>query len=128
MLLVRARTTTTTLIRHVLVRTLASHSLNYAEAFLSIIAGRAIKNEYLALGTLGLTGLLTSLAMGGGKKDAHSPSDAKQTIQQVKETVKIDASSRYVAGSYRQNRWTYAASSLEQRRGAVVRITQTSII
>ncbi|KIP09922.1 hypothetical protein PHLGIDRAFT_288475 [Phlebiopsis gigantea 11061_1 CR5-6] len=58
-----------------------------------IIAGRAIKNEYLALGTLGLTGLLTSLAMGGGKKEA---STGKQTIQQIKEAVKFDSSSRYV--------------------------------
>ena len=65
----------------------------------SIIAGRAIKNEYLALGTLGLTGLLTSLAMGGGKKE---PSTAKQTIQQVKEAVKFESSSRCVSVSVRK--------------------------
>ena len=68
----------------------------------SIIAGRAIKNEYLALGTLGLTGLLTSLAMGGGKKEASPPSDAKQTIQQVKEAVKFESSSRCVSVSVRK--------------------------
>lgn len=63
----------------------------------SIIAGRVVKNEYLALGTLGLTGLLASMAMGGGKKEKAVPGNGKQTLEQVKDTVKIDASSRCVA-------------------------------
>lgn len=57
------------------------------------------------MGTLGLTGLLTSLAMGGGKKETPSP--AKQTIQQVKEAVKIDASSRYVTMPSRTRQHAY---------------------
>ncbi|KAI0711143.1 hypothetical protein C8T65DRAFT_647650 [Cerioporus squamosus] len=54
-----------------------------------VILGRAIKNEYLALGTIFGTAGLTMLAMGGGKKEA-----AKPTLQQVKEAVPISASSR----------------------------------
>ncbi|RDX54645.1 hypothetical protein K466DRAFT_501894, partial [Polyporus arcularius HHB13444] len=54
-----------------------------------VILGRAIKNEYLALGTIFGTAGLTALAMGGGKKEA-----AKPTLQQVKEAVPITASSR----------------------------------
>jgi F-type H+-transporting ATPase subunit k len=59
----------------------------------SVILGRAVKNEHLALGTLGLTGLITYLSM-GGKKEAAPPSGAKQSLQQLKDSVKIDASSR----------------------------------
>lgn len=61
----------------------------------SVIFGRAIKNEYLALGTLAATGLLVSLAS-GGKKEA-APTSGKPTLEQVKETVKINASSRCVS-------------------------------
>ncbi|KAI0089509.1 hypothetical protein BDY19DRAFT_108076 [Irpex rosettiformis] len=57
-----------------------------------VIFGRAIKNEYLALGTLGLTGLLAT-SMTGGKKDAVPTTSGKPTIEQVKETVKINAGS-----------------------------------
>jgi len=35
-----------------------------------VIAGRAIKNEYLALGTFGLTGAIAALSMRGGDKKA----------------------------------------------------------
>jgi len=35
-----------------------------------VIAGRAIKNEYLALGTFGLTGAITAISMSGGDKKA----------------------------------------------------------
>ena len=59
----------------------------------SVILGRAIKNEYLALGTLIGTVGLSVLAAGGGKKDAPA---AKPTLEQVKDSVKIDASSKYV--------------------------------
>ena len=59
----------------------------------SVIFGRAIKNEYLALGTLIGTVGLSVLAAGGGKKDAPA---AKPTLEQVKDSVKIDASSKYV--------------------------------
>ncbi|GJE86440.1 ATP19 family protein [Phanerochaete sordida] len=58
-----------------------------------IIAGRAVKNEYLALGTLGLTGLIVSMAMSGGKKETAAPAGVKQTLAQVKDTVKIGAGS-----------------------------------
>ncbi len=59
----------------------------------SVIFGRAIKNEYLALATLGATGLLASVAMGGSKKEAAGP---KPTLEQVKEAVKFNAGSRCV--------------------------------
>ncbi|OSD08164.1 hypothetical protein PYCCODRAFT_1463393 [Trametes coccinea BRFM310] len=53
-----------------------------------VILGRAIKNEYLALGTIfGAVGL-TMLAT-GGKKEAPAP----KTLEQAKETVKVNASS-----------------------------------
>ncbi|KAI0777298.1 hypothetical protein BD413DRAFT_467344, partial [Trametes elegans] len=55
-----------------------------------VILGRAIKNEYLALGTIFGTVGLTLLAT-GGKKEASA---AKPTLEQVKQSVKVDASSR----------------------------------
>ncbi|EKM56536.1 uncharacterized protein PHACADRAFT_27363 [Phanerochaete carnosa HHB-10118-sp] len=73
-----------------------------------VIAGRAIKNEYLALGTLGLTGLIVSMAMGGSKKDKAVPASGKQTIEQVKNAVKIDASSRCVAVRVSPARFAHA--------------------
>ncbi|KAI0765385.1 hypothetical protein C8Q74DRAFT_1288075 [Fomes fomentarius] len=56
-----------------------------------VILGRAIKNEYLALGTIFGTVGATLLATSGGKK--ASPA-AKPTLEQVKDSVKISASSR----------------------------------
>ncbi|KAH9852513.1 hypothetical protein C2E23DRAFT_825896 [Lenzites betulinus] len=55
-----------------------------------VILGRAIKNEYLALGTIFSTVGLTLLAT-GGKKEAPA---AKPTLAQVKESVKVNAGSR----------------------------------
>jgi hypothetical protein len=55
---------------------------------LSVILGRAIKTEYLALGTLFTTVALATLSSGGSK-------EAKpRTIEQIKETVKLNASSK----------------------------------
>jgi len=54
----------------------------------SVILGRAIKTEYLALGTLfGTVGLTMGLT--GGSKDAKP-----KTIEQVKESVSLNASSK----------------------------------
>lgn len=54
----------------------------------SVILGRTIKNEYLALGTLlGTVGLAMSLS--GGSKDTKP-----KTIDQVKESVNLNASSK----------------------------------
>lgn len=70
-------------------------------SFYSVILGRAIKNEYLAIGTLLGTAGLTFAAMGGSKKDAHAPSGSgKQTIAQVKESVKFNAGSRCVHSEF----------------------------
>ncbi|KAH9924367.1 hypothetical protein B0H21DRAFT_151291 [Amylocystis lapponica] len=56
-----------------------------------VILGRAIKNEYLAIGTiLGTVGLAVSLS--GGKKEAPAHS-GKPTLEQVKDAVKFNASS-----------------------------------
>ncbi|OJT02802.1 hypothetical protein TRAPUB_6658 [Trametes pubescens] len=55
-----------------------------------VILGRAIKNEYLALGTIFGTVGATLLATGGKKEPAPA---AKPTLQQIKETVKVNASS-----------------------------------
>ncbi|KAL1941759.1 hypothetical protein VTO73DRAFT_6759 [Trametes versicolor] len=55
-----------------------------------VILGRAIKNEYLALGTIFGTVGATLLATGGKKEPAPI---AKPTLQQIKETVKVNASS-----------------------------------
>ncbi|KAI0790332.1 hypothetical protein C8Q75DRAFT_806267 [Abortiporus biennis] len=57
-----------------------------------VIFGRAIKNEYLAIGTLLGTAGLAVASLSGGKKDAAAPS-GKATLEQVKESVKINASS-----------------------------------
>jgi F-type H+-transporting ATPase subunit k len=54
----------------------------------SVILGRAIKTEYLALGTLlGTVGL--SMGLTGGSKDAKP-----KTIEQAKESVGLNASSK----------------------------------
>ncbi|KAF9788599.1 hypothetical protein BJ322DRAFT_1209603 [Thelephora terrestris] len=53
-----------------------------------VILGRAIKTEYLALGTLlGTVGL--SMGLTGGSKDAKP-----KTIEQAKESVGLNASSK----------------------------------
>ncbi|KAI0827073.1 hypothetical protein BC628DRAFT_1370690 [Trametes gibbosa] len=55
-----------------------------------VILGRAIKNEYLALGTIfGTVGI--AMLSTGGKKEAPA---AKPTLAQVKETVKVNAGSK----------------------------------
>ena len=54
----------------------------------SVILGRAIKTEYLALGTLfGTVGL--SMGLSGGSKDTKP-----KTVEQVKESVGLNASSK----------------------------------
>ena len=58
----------------------------------STILGRAIKTEYLALGTLLSTVGLSYAAASGGSKAA--PSGSKQTLQEVKGSVKFDSSSK----------------------------------
>ncbi|KAH9968203.1 hypothetical protein BC827DRAFT_1263913 [Russula dissimulans] len=56
----------------------------------STILGRAIKSEYLALGTLlGTVGISYASTSGGSKQAA-----SKQTLQEVKDSVKIESSSR----------------------------------
>ncbi|PIL27633.1 hypothetical protein GSI_10785 [Ganoderma sinense ZZ0214-1] len=79
--------------RHVLVRSrIPGHLwINLTPPLYSVILGRAIKNEYLALGTIFGTVGLSMLATSGGKKEAPA---AKPTLAQVKDTVKIDASSK----------------------------------
>ncbi|TBU23646.1 hypothetical protein BD311DRAFT_810589 [Dichomitus squalens] len=64
---------------------------NFRHETFDVILGRAIKNEYLALGTIFGTVGLSLLATSGGKKDAPA---AKPTLEQVKDSVKIDASSK----------------------------------
>jgi len=53
-----------------------------------VILGRAVKTEYLALGTLFGTVALT-MGLSGGSKEAKPT-----TLQQIKETVKMDAGSK----------------------------------
>ena len=54
----------------------------------SVILGRAIKTEYLAIGTLlGTVGL--SMGLSGGSKDTKP-----KTIEQIKESVNLNASSK----------------------------------
>ncbi|KAL6305988.1 hypothetical protein BKA93DRAFT_824484 [Sparassis latifolia] len=56
---------------------------------MSVILGRAVKTEYLAIGTiLGAVGL--GMLSAGGKKETAAPA---KTIEQVKETVKFTAGS-----------------------------------
>ncbi|TFY64596.1 hypothetical protein EVJ58_g2525 [Rhodofomes roseus] len=57
-----------------------------------VILGRAIKNEYLALGTIA-TAVGIGLLSTGGKKEAAPPSTGKSPIEAVKETVKFNAGS-----------------------------------
>lgn len=60
----------------------------------SQIFGRAIKNEYLSLGTiLGTVGIIMA-ATGGKKETVPHGSNMKETLQKVKETVPLGAGSR----------------------------------
>ncbi|KII91126.1 hypothetical protein PLICRDRAFT_173026 [Plicaturopsis crispa FD-325 SS-3] len=59
---------------------------------MSVIFGRTIKNEYLALGTLLGTTAIALAATGGSKKDAK-PAPGKSTLQTIKDAVPINASS-----------------------------------
>ncbi|KAI0732607.1 hypothetical protein C8Q72DRAFT_792992 [Fomitopsis betulina] len=58
-----------------------------------VILGRAIKSEYLAIGTLAAAVGLGVFST-GGKKEAASASSGKSAIETIKETVKFNASSR----------------------------------
>lgn len=58
----------------------------------SVIAGRRIANEYLALGTLFSTGVLTygsTKVFGGGSKKKEEP---KTLVDKAKSTLGIDGS------------------------------------
>ena len=61
----------------------------------SVILGRTIKNEYLSLGVLTTTFGGAWLAMRGGKKAGATPV-VGQSVQQVKESIPLNASSRCV--------------------------------
>ncbi|KAJ8701432.1 hypothetical protein PTI98_000217 [Pleurotus ostreatus] len=63
-----------------------------------VILGRAIKSEYLALGTIFSTIGVASLFT-GGKKAEPIPAPGKSIIETVKEAVPINAGSRYVSFS-----------------------------
>ncbi|TFY63485.1 hypothetical protein EVG20_g6298 [Dentipellis fragilis] len=69
-----------------------AHTMSY------VILGRAIKTEYLALGTLLGTVGISYLAAAGGSKDAASA--PKQTLQQVKDAVTFDTKSKCVVIHY----------------------------
>jgi F-type H+-transporting ATPase subunit k len=60
----------------------------------SVILGRTIKNEYLSLGVLTTTFGGAWLATRGKKAEAKPV--AGQSVQQVKESIPINASSRRV--------------------------------
>lgn len=53
-----------------------------------------MKNEYLALATLGVAGALVAAVSAGGKKASDIP--AHPTVDQVKESVQFNASSKCV--------------------------------
>ena len=60
----------------------------------SVVLGRAVKTEFLALGTLVGTAALSYAAASGGSKEAP-----KTSLQEVKDAVKIDSSSKCVSAS-----------------------------
>ena len=63
----------------------------------SQVFGRAIKNEYLSLGTIITAAVVAYGSMSGGKKEAApSGSSLKETIEKAKETIPLGAGSRYV--------------------------------
>jgi hypothetical protein len=61
----------------------------------SVIFGRAIKNEYIAITTLASTGLLSYVATRGGKKEGRTASSGKSTLDHAKDSVPITAESRF---------------------------------
>lgn len=70
------------------------------DAARSVILGRAIKNEYLALGTI-FSAVSIGMLASGGKKETPAPSAGKSVLEQAKESVKFNAGSRCVeAESY----------------------------
>lgn len=87
--------------------------------FWSQIFGRAIKNEYLSLGTIIGTAAIAYASMSGGKKEAApSGSTVQETIQKVKEAVPLGAGSRYVfRPDVYEHDWP---RTVLQRRGAIV--------
>ena len=58
----------------------------------SVVLGRAVKTEFLALGTLVGTAAVSYAAASGGSKEAP-----KTSLQEVKDAVKIDSSSKCVS-------------------------------
>lgn len=62
----------------------------------SLIFGRAIKNEHLALGVMFGTAGIAYAVMGGSKKQAPAASSGKTLVEKVKEAVPINAGSRCV--------------------------------
>ena len=63
----------------------------------SIIFGRAIKNEYLTLGTVFSVGGIGWALKSGGKKEPTAQSSGQSLVDKVKEAVPINANSRCVA-------------------------------
>ncbi|PAV20335.1 deoxyribose-phosphate aldolase [Pyrrhoderma noxium] len=58
------------------------------------VFGRAIKNEYLSLGTIITAAVVAYGSMSGGKKEAApSGSSLKETIEKAKETIPLGAGS-----------------------------------
>lgn len=57
-----------------------------------VILGRAIKNEYLALGTI-FSAVSIGMLASGGKKETPAPSAGKSVLEQAKESVKFNAGS-----------------------------------
>ncbi|EJD05568.1 uncharacterized protein FOMMEDRAFT_17851 [Fomitiporia mediterranea MF3/22] len=59
-----------------------------------VIFGRAIKNEYLSLGTIIGTAAIAYASMGGSKKQpAPSGGNVQESIQKVKDAVPLNAGS-----------------------------------
>ena len=70
------------------------HSLKHTNS-ISQILGRAVRNEYLALGTIISTAAIAFAATsGGGKKEAAPSKSIQETIQKAKEAVPFNAKSR----------------------------------
>ena len=65
--------------------------MHYSQLF-----GRAIKAEYLSLGTLLTAGTLAFASMSGGKKSESSGGSVTEVIQKAKEAIPLNAGSRYV--------------------------------
>ena len=63
--------------------------------FVSVIFGRAIKNEHLALGTMFSTAAIAFASMSGSKKETAAPK-GQSLAEKVKEAVPVNAGSRCV--------------------------------